>query len=239
MTRSRGARPFQEFRERFPFPDPREADPTGLLAYGGDLGSGRLLSAYASGIFPWYESGPVLWFSPDPRWVLELNQFHLSRRLRRTLRRAPFEIRVDSAFEQVIRACSAIPRRGQSGTWITPEMIEAYCGLHQLGLAHSVESWEEGELVGGVYGICLGAAFFGESMFSARRDASKVALAQLVAQLREWRFHFLDCQVHTEHLERLGAVAWPRGHFLSALERALEIPTRQGRWSFSQPLRVF
>lgn len=214
------------------FPDPREADAEGLLAHGGDLRAERLLSAYARGIFPWYEREPILWFSPDPRWVLEPTQVHVARRLRRRLREARFEITLDTAFEAVIDACARVPRPGQDGTWITPEMISAYVELHRLGYAHSAEAWRQGQLVGGVYGVSLGRAFFGESMFGLETDASKVAFVALVRQLEAWDFDFLDCQVHTEHLVRFGARAWSRSLFLERLAGALVAPTRVGPWGF-------
>jgi leucyl/phenylalanyl-tRNA--protein transferase len=214
-----------------PFPDPERAEPNGLLAWGGDLGPERLLAAYAQGVFPWYESGPILWFSPDPRMLLLPDELHVSRSLAKTLRRGRFELRFDSAFERVIRSCAAVARRGQSGTWINAEMIEAYCQLHRLGYAHSVESWRDDELVGGLYGVSLGAAFFGESMFSQARDASKVAFVGLVQRLQSWRFHFVDCQLYTPHLQSLGARSWSRREFLDALARALEPATRRGDWS--------
>jgi leucyl/phenylalanyl-tRNA--protein transferase len=216
--------------QQLPFPDPAGVDAYGLLAYGGDLSPERLISAYAHGVFPWYESGPILWFSPDPRMVLLPAELRVNRSLRKNLARRRFEVRVDSAFEAVIRSCAEVPRPGQSGTWVTPDMIEAYCRLHELGLAHSVESWREGQLVGGVYGVSLGAAFFGESMFARQSDASKVAFVHLVHQIERWGFHFLDCQVYTEHTARLGATPWPRDRFLHELSTTLEVPTRRGRW---------
>jgi leucyl/phenylalanyl-tRNA--protein transferase len=218
------------------FPDPRRADPDGLLAVGGDLRPERLLLAYAHGIFPWYDEGPILWHSPDPRWVLEPRRLHVPRRLLRTLRRGVFELRLDSAFGAVIRCCASAARRDQDGTWITPEMVDAYERLHALGFAHSAEAWCGGELAGGVYGVSLGAAFFGESMFFRRRDASKAALVALVWQLEAWGFTLLDCQVHTPHLERLGAVPWPRERFLAELSRALETPARRGPWHLDPAL---
>jgi leucyl/phenylalanyl-tRNA--protein transferase len=216
--------------QQLPFPDPAGADSYGLLAYGGDLSPERLVSAYAHGVFPWYESGPILWFSPDPRMVLLPAELRVNRSLRKNLARHRFEVRVDSNFEGVIRSCAEVPRPGQSGTWVTPDMIEAYCRLHELGLAHSVESWREGQLVGGVYGVSLGAAFFGESMFARQSDASKVALVYLVRQIERWGFQFLDCQVYTEHTAGLGATPWPRDRFLRELRTALKAPTRQGPW---------
>jgi leucyl/phenylalanyl-tRNA--protein transferase len=219
-----------ELMRAIPFPDPRLAEPDGLLAYGGDLRAERLLSAYAHGIFPWYQEDPILWFSPDPRMVLRPEELVLRRSLAKTLRSGRYEVRFDSAFEEVIRACAAARRPGQEGTWITPDMIEAYCALHELGYAHSAEAWCDGELAGGLYGVSIGAAFFGESMFARRNDASKVAFVQLVEQLRAWEFHFVDCQVPTEHLRGFGAREWSRDRFIDALERALELESRRGSW---------
>jgi len=219
------------YRDRFPFPDPeRFATPEGLVAWGRDLRPERLLAAYESGIFPWYEQGPVLWFSPDPRWVLRPEDLRVSRSLRKTLRRGLFRVTADAAFDAVIHACAEAVRPDQEGTWIGPDMIEAYRALHRLGFAHSVEAWAGHELAGGLYGVSLGAAFFGESMFTSRSDASKVAFVHLVEQLAAWDFDFVDCQVHTAHLERFGAAPWPRGRFLGALGRALARPTRRGVW---------
>jgi leucyl/phenylalanyl-tRNA--protein transferase len=218
------------------FPPPEEAEEGGLLAVGGDLSPPRLLAGYAMGIFPWYQEEPILWYSPDPRSVLRPGGLRVSRRLRRTLRQGFFELRLDCAFEEVIRSCASVPRRGARGTWITPEMISAYCALHELGFAHSSEAWSGGELVGAVYGLSLGGGFFGESMFFRRRDASKAALAALVWQLEAWRFDLFDCQLPTEHLARLGAREWPRARFLEALRRSLERPTRRGPWRLSMGL---
>jgi leucyl/phenylalanyl-tRNA--protein transferase len=222
-----------EIIEAVPFPDPSSADAAGLLAYGGDLRPERLLSAYARGIFPWYEEDPILWFSPDPRMVLLPAELRVNRTLAKNLRRGRYEVRLDTAFEAVIRSCAAAPRKQQDGTWITDDMIDAYLQLHELGFAHSAESWREGELCGGVYGVSLGAAFFGESMFASRSDASKIAFAVLVRQLEAWQFHFVDCQVHTDHTAALGAREWSRSDFLSALDQALRSPTRRGRWHLS------
>ena len=213
------------------FPPPSEAEPSGLLAVGGDLSSARLLAAYAAGIFPWYEDPqPILWFSPDPRWLLLPAELHVSRRLGRTLRRRRFEVTLDTAFSRVIRACASVRRLGATGTWITPAMTAAYEELFELGYAHSAEAWEGGELVGGIYGVSLGGAFFGESMFTLRPDASKVAFATLVRQLADWGFDFVDCQVRTPHLERFGARGWPRASFLRQLRATLQHETRRGRW---------
>ncbi len=213
------------------FPPPEEAEESGLLAVGGDLSPERLLLAYALGIFPWYDEPPILWFSPDPRMVLIPAELHVPRRLERTLRSGRFETSFDLAFSRVIRACAEAPRKGQEGTWINADMIAAYERLHEEGLAHSCEAWQEGALVGGVYGVSLGSAFFGESMFHHRSDASKVALVTLVRRLAAWDFTLLDCQMHTEHLAHFGAVEWPRPRFQAALRDALESPTRRGRWT--------
>jgi leucyl/phenylalanyl-tRNA---protein transferase len=213
------------------FPPPDYADASGLIAVGGDLSSERLLEAYRVGIFPWYsEDQPILWWSPDPRFVLDLDQFKFSRSLQKTLRKKVFHVTFDRVFEEVIAACAEVPRDGQSGTWITPEMRDAYTKLHGLGYAHSVESWFEGELVGGLYGVSLGKAFFGESMFHRKTDASKVALAVLVEKLQRWGFHFIDSQMTTEHMHRLGAEEIPRRIFLKKLQSALRHSTKRGKW---------
>ena len=217
------------------FPDPSQANADGLLAYGGDLHPERLLAAYAQGIFPWPggEDWPILWYSPDPRMVLVPTALHISHSLRKILKKCPFEVRFDTAFAQVIHACATVPRPGQAGTWITTDMLEAYCLLHELGFAHSAEAWVADELVGGLYGVALGAAFFGESMFARRPEASKVAFVHLVQHLQAWQFHLVDCQMHTDHLARFGAVLWRRERFLQALATALQEPTRRGRWRVS------
>jgi len=213
------------------FPDPSESEPGGLLAVGGDLSPGRLLTAYAAGIFPWYSEGqPILWHSPDPRAVLVPGDLHVPRSLARTRRRGRFQVRLDTAFADVVRGCAETPRPDEAGTWITPEMLHAYSRLHELGFAHSAEAWEDETLVGGVYGVCLGGVFFGESMFTTRPDASKVAFVSLVERLVEWEFDLIDCQMETDHLARFGAVAWPRPRFLSLLARSLERETRRGPW---------
>ncbi len=218
------------------FPDPEDAEPDGLVAVGGDLAPARLLAAYARGIFPWYSQGmPILGWSPDPRLVLLPRELHVPRSLRRTLRRGRYAIRADTAFDRVIRRCAEKPRPGQDGTWLVPEMIDAYVLLHRHGVAHSIEAWEGDTLAGGLYGVSLGAAFFGESMFADRPDASKVAFATLVQWLRGWRFDLVDCQVTTEHLLRFGAREIPRREFLERLGRALERPTMSGRWELHAP----
>jgi leucyl/phenylalanyl-tRNA--protein transferase len=210
------------------FPPPAEAEPSGLLAVGGDLSSERLLLAYACGIFPWYEKPPILWFSPDPRMVLEPSRLHVARRLRRRLRQGHFALTLDAEFARVIRLCGDLRRA--DGTWITPEMTDAYVRLHEEGWAHSCEAWQGGELVGGVYGVSLGAAFFAESMFHTATDASKAALTGLVWQLAAWDFTLVDCQLPTAHLATLGAQPQPRAQYLAALAAALHEPTRRGRW---------
>src|SRR5512143_3024525 len=213
------------------FPDPELAEPDGLLAVGGDLSVDRLLAAYSAGVFPWYSEGlPFLWWSPDPRLVLLPEELHVSRSLRRTLRSGRFRVRADTAFERVIRRCAGQARPGQDGTWSTPEMIEAYLRLHRRGFAHSFEAWEGASLAGGLYGVSLGAAFFGESMFADRPDASKAALVRSVEWLRGRGCQLVDCQVRTEHLERFGARQISRREFLERLARALERPAPPGRW---------
>ena len=225
--------PVYRLTSELSFPPPEEAEPSGLLAIGGDLGPKRLLLAYSMGIFPWYEDGlPILWHSPNPRMTLLPAELRVSRSLRKAMRDRPFEIRLDGAFEAVVRACAHTPRGGQDGTWITDEMIEAYRQLFELGYAHCAEAWSGGELVGGLYGVSLGGCFFGESMFATRADASKLAFATLVAQLERWEFDLIDCQIHTEHLARFGATEWSRSRFLSALEKSLAKKTRRGRWQF-------
>jgi leucyl/phenylalanyl-tRNA--protein transferase len=213
------------------FPPPDYADPSGLLAVGGDLSNERLLEAYRVGIFPWYsDDQPILWWSPDPRLILDLKDFKISRSLSKTLKKGVFQVTFDHAFEEVIQACAVVPREAQNGTWITAEMQEAYINLHGLGYAHSVETWFGGKLAGGLYGVSLGKCFFGESMFHLKTDASKVALATLVEKLKSWDFHFIDSQMTTEHMVRLGAKELPRRIFLKRLQSALRHPTRRGRW---------
>ncbi|MFN0063842.1 MAG: leucyl/phenylalanyl-tRNA--protein transferase [Myxococcaceae bacterium] len=214
------------------FPPAELADESGVLAVGGTLSEKRLLAAYAQGIFPWpIEGYPLLWHSPDPRFVLSPETLHIPRSVEKALRRHAFEIRLDTAFADVIQGCKDAYRPGQHGTWITPEMQRAYTKLHRLGYAHSIEAWQDNALQGGLYGVSLGAAFFGESMFAKRPDASKVAFATLARHLFQEGFQFIDCQVETEHLARFGATHWPRKRFLDALEKALAHPTRRGPWT--------
>lgn len=205
-------------------------EPDGLLAAGGDLAVERLLEAYRRGIFPWYEEDqPVLWWSPDPRCVLKPDQLHVSRSLKKALRKNIFTVSYDDQFQAVIQAC-AESRQNQDGTWITPDMLEAFLRLHSLGVAHSVEVWADSELVGGLYGIAMGRVFFGESMFSRRTDASKVALYHLNQQLLKWGFNLVDCQVHSEHLKSLGAEIIPRSQFIAHLEQNIS-DTLQSLWN--------
>ncbi|RPJ48580.1 MAG: leucyl/phenylalanyl-tRNA--protein transferase [Betaproteobacteria bacterium] len=221
-----------------PFPPVERAldKPGGLLAAGTDLSPARLLTAYRNGIFPWYSAGqPVLWWSPDPRMVLFPAEFRMPRSLAKRLRRRDYEIRVDTAFETVMRACAA-PRDDAAGTWITPEMIAAYCELHRLGHAHSVETWIAGELAGGLYGVALGRMFYGESMFTRVPDASKIALAHLVRQLERREFGMIDCQMNTAHLARFGARELPRTAFSRRLAELVNYPTSADVWRFDNDL---
>jgi leucyl/phenylalanyl-tRNA--protein transferase len=214
--------------------------PNGLLAAGGDLTPTRLLSAYAQGIFPWYSPGePILWWSPDPRMVLFPGEIRISRSLRKTLRRGDYAVRLDTAFDAVIAACAQTPRPGQNGTWIAPEMREAYQELHRLGFAHSVETWIDGELAGGLYGVAIGHAFYGESMFAWRTDASKIALAHLGVQLQRLGFGIIDCQMETSHLASLGARPIPRAQFRALLDRLVAQGPAPGRWPADAVLSAF
>ena len=257
----------------FPSPATAAEDPDGLLAVGGDLRPQRLLAAYRLGIFPWYEEGgPLLWWSPDPRMVLKPADVHVSRSMRRLIRRGRYQVSMDQAFPEVIERCSALRRTGGSslerensleqenslepessrelegspepesnraeldshdgsGTWITPDMIHAYCTLHQMGYAHSVEVWDNDALVGGLYGISLGRMFFGESMFSVKPDTSKLAFITLARQLQQWHFSLIDCQLPTDHLYSMGAAPIPRHQFLKALETNADLSTRRGLWT--------
>lgn len=216
------------------FPPVAHAEPSGLLAMGGDLRPERLLAAYGAGIFPWFSPGqPILWHAPDPRMVLGLDRLHVGRTLRRALRSRRFRVELDSAFAEVIGHCASRERPGQQGTWITAGMQRAYIRLHTLGFAHSVETFLGDRLVGGLYGVSLGRAFFGESMFSLESEASKVALCHLVGELQLRGFHFVDCQVHTDLFDSLGARPIPRDAFQHKLGQALIFPTQQGPWRWS------
>jgi leucyl/phenylalanyl-tRNA--protein transferase len=217
--------------QRLRFPPPELAEQSGLLAVGGDLRPERLVLAYGMGIFPWYsDETPILWHSPDPRMVLRARELRVGRSLSKTMRRDLYAIRLDTAFRAVVEACAAAPRPGEGGTWITAKMIDAYEELHRRGVAHSAEAWRDGELAGGLYGVSLGGAFFGESMFARAPDASKVAFVTLVRQLEAWGIDLVDCQVRTDHLARFGASEWPRPRFLAALGEALKKPTQLGPW---------
>jgi leucyl/phenylalanyl-tRNA--protein transferase len=225
--------PVYRLSDKLAFPPVHLATHEGLLAVGGDLSVERLLLAYKSGIFPWYsDDDPILWWSPDPRLVLYPEEFKISKSLKKTMRQEVFRVTMDTAFEQVIGACAQTPRDDQgSGTWITDEMKAAYCALHERGYTHSVEAWHDHQLVGGLYGVALGRAFFGESMFSAMSDASKVCLAHLVRYLKERNYTLIDCQVATAHLASLGARTIPRETFIAQLENAVRYPSSIGPWN--------
>jgi leucyl/phenylalanyl-tRNA---protein transferase len=217
--------------DKLVFPPAEGASREGVVAVGGDFKPERLLLAYSQGIFPWPTEGmPLLWFSPDPRFVLRPREVHVGRSLGKVLRRDGFEVRFDTAFEAVIRACGLAPRPGQDGTWIQEDLIEGYLELHRLGYAHSVEAWRGGALVGGLYGVSLGSCFFGESMFAAAPDASKVAFVTLLAHLERWGIGLVDCQVKTAHLARFGGREVSRRDFLVELRRRVAEPTRRGPW---------
>ncbi len=221
------------------FPDPAHADEDGLLAVGGDLSPQRLLMAYAQGIFPWYnENSPILWWSPDPRLILEPAKIHVPKRLERILRQERFRFTLDTAFGQVITGCASTPRCGAHGTWIVPEMLAAYCRLHELGFAHSIEVWSGETLAGGLYGVALGGSFFGESMFFHEPDASKAGLVTLMRALEQAGFILFDCQQTTAHMLRFGGFEVPRSEFLSRLQRALKRPTPRGPWSLRDGVLV-
>lgn len=216
------------------FPPPELANEDGVVAVGGDVSPERLLLGYRMGIFPWPVEGfPLLWFSPDPRFVLASSEVHVGRSLRKQIKRAPYVITMDRAFGDVMDACARAPRPGQSGTWITPELRAGYVRLHELGYGHSVEAWDDGTLVGGLYGVSMGAAFFGESMFALQPDASKIAFVTLAAQLDAWGIDLIDCQVHTDHLARFGAREQSRRDFLADLADHVEQPTRKGPWELA------
>jgi len=223
-------------RIAFPPLETALARPNGLLAAGGDLSSERLLAAYGAGIFPWYGEGePILWWSPDPRMVLFPRELVVSRSLAKTLRNKSYEVRADTDFAGVIRGCAA-PRGQEPGTWITAGMIAAYERLHRLGHAHSIETWIDGRLAGGLYGVAIGRAFYGESMFTRVPDASKIALVHLVRQLDRWQFGAIDCQMQTEHLARFGARPIPRSEFSRILKDLVHYPQVTGKWTLDDDL---
>jgi leucyl/phenylalanyl-tRNA---protein transferase len=228
--------PWLESGDPFPPVELALRDPNGLLAAGDDLSTARLLQAYELGIFPWFGDGdPVLWWSPDPRMVLETSAMNVSRSLRKTVRSGRFRVTADTAFPAVIAAC-AEPRPGQDGTWITAEVFHAYCTLAELGVAHSIEAWDGDGLAGGLYGVAIGHMFFGESMFARRSDASKVALVHLVRQLRRWGFPLIDCQMTTSHLASLGGRAISRADFLSVVRRCVQAPGVPAPWHLDADL---
>jgi leucyl/phenylalanyl-tRNA--protein transferase len=218
--------------EYFQFPAVRTASPEGIVCVGGNLSPGMLLSAYRQGIFPWYsDDDPILWWSPDPRFIVDPTKTHLSQTMRKLLRRKPFELKLDTAFSAVIQACAAVPRNDQNGTWIGPDMIEAYNCLHQLGYAHSAEAWQDGVLVGGLYGLSLGGAFFGESMFSLVNDASKAVFLPLAWFLASKGYRLIDSQVHTSHVESLGGYHVRRQAYLNLLQSCQTAPEQTGSWA--------
>ncbi|MCL5060607.1 MAG: leucyl/phenylalanyl-tRNA--protein transferase [Candidatus Thermoplasmatota archaeon] len=224
----------------FPPVETALADPNGLLAMGGDLSVERLLDAYRHGIFPWFNPGePILWWSPDPRMVLVPDEIRVTRSLAKRIRNAGFEVRVDTAFADVMRACAAPRRLDRDGrvpaTWISPAMVAAYTRLFEAGFAHSVETWHHGALVGGLYGVAIGRMFYGESMFSREPDASKVALVRLARQLQRWEFGLIDCQMETAHLASLSARTMPRAAFTARLAELVNLPHHPGPWSFDAP----
>ncbi|HEY5932275.1 MAG TPA: leucyl/phenylalanyl-tRNA--protein transferase [Nitrospira sp.] len=216
------------------FPPVDRASPEGLLAVGGDLCPERLLEAYRMGIFPWYnDDQPILWWSPNPRAVLFPNKLHVSRSLKRSLRPDVFTVTLDTSFRYLMEQCAGPrPQYPEGGTWITDEMLDAYTRLHELGYAHSIETWQDGRLVGGLYGVAIGGAFFAESMFTRVDDASKVALVRLVRQLQAWNFCLIDCQQFSPHVSRFGAEEIPRVDFIKCLAGALKLQDRRGRWKF-------
>jgi leucyl/phenylalanyl-tRNA--protein transferase len=219
--------------EALKFPHPRFASREGLLAVGGDLSMERLLLAYRHGIFPWFSEGePLLWWSPDPRLVLFPHEFKVSKSLKKIINRSLFDITIDRVFRRVITECAESRVEQKEPTWIVGGMIDAYCRLHESGFAHSVEAWQDGKLVGGLYGVSLGKCFFGESMFAAVSNASKVAFAWLVGFLKSYAFHMIDCQVTTKHLISMGAKEIPRDRFLTLLQTSLKEPTMKGKWQY-------
>jgi len=224
-----------QIRYELIFPDPSHANEAGILAFGGDLSPSRLMLAYRNGIFPWYSKGdPILWWSPSPRLILNLDDFKLRRSLKKRIKH--FEFRFDTAFEAVVQQCGITPRPGQKESWILPEIVEAYTVLHTMGHAHSVEAYQDGKLVGGLYGVVVGKAFCGESMFSHVSDASKAAFAVLVAHLKAWGFDFVDAQVPTEHLKSLGAIEVDRDYFLMRLNAVNHENVAENAWVLQKEL---
>ncbi len=223
--------PVYQIPDELIFPDPELAEEDGLLGVGGDLSPERLLLAYANGIFPWYGKGePIMWWSPDPRCVLRPENLKVATSLRQALKKGNYEVRFDTCFEEVIRHCSGAKRKGQRGTWITKEMVQAYIRLHELGYAHSTEVFMDGRLAGGLYGVSVGMTYSGESMFHLRPEASKIALYHLVERLKEWKVPLIDCQVTNPHLLSLGAEEMPRKEFLKQLVKHREKKGHEGTW---------
>lgn len=226
--------PIYALNDELWFPPIEHSEPDGLLALGGDLSPERLELAYRSGIFPWYNDGePILWWSPNPRMLLYPSELKVSKSMKQVLRSGKFTVTTDTAFEQVINACSTTHTKGHGETWIVPDMIAAYTQMHHLGHAHSVEVWRDNNLVGGLYGLGMGKVFCGESMFSLESNASKVGFITLVQWLQAQGFKFIDCQVHTPHLESLGAREVPRAHFLDELSKALKADSLPGPWQLA------
>ncbi|MCX6233001.1 MAG: leucyl/phenylalanyl-tRNA--protein transferase [Bacteroidetes bacterium] len=224
--------PLFQLSEELIFPNPEMAEEDGLLAIGGDLSPERLLLAYANGIFPWFNEGdPLLWWSLNPRLILFPDEFKCNKSLKRTINSNKYEVKFDCSFDEVIGNCSKVRRNDDNETWITDKMITAYIHLHKLGFAHSAETYYQGKLVGGLYGVSLGKMFVGESMFHLMADASKVAFYHLNEKLKEWNFHFIDAQQPTSHLKSLGARELERSEFLRLLEKAMLSPTKKGNWS--------
>lgn len=225
--------------KRLVFPPVHLAE-DGVVAVGGDLRVERLLLGYRQGIFPWYSDNlPILWHSPEQRMMMTTHDLVINRSLRKSIRRAPYQLKIDTAFVDVLTACAQVPRPGQQGTWLVPDMLAAYTELHHQGFAHSFEAWDGDTLVGGLYGVSIGGAFFGESMFARAPEASKIAFVASVRQLNAWRIGLIDCQVHTEHLERFGAYEVPRLRYIEMLKSVVEQPTRRGRWSFDLDMAAF
>ena len=226
--------PVYQLSDKLIFPPPHLAENDGLLAFGGDLSARRLLLAYSMGIFPWYsEDEPIMWWSPNPRFVMFPKDIKVSKSMKQVFKKQLFRCTLDKNFSAVIRNCQQKKRVGQYGTWITEEMLDAYEYLHDIGLAHSVEVWNKNdELVGGLYGVALGSCFFGESMFTHESNASKAGYITLVKQLQKWQFDLIDCQIHTKHLESLGAKSIERTIFIESLQKCLQQKTIQKKWSF-------
>ncbi len=221
------------------FPYAGLANKDGILAFGGDLSSERLLMAYANGIFPWYsELNPILWWSLDPRLIIRPGEMKVSKSLRRLMASGKFEVKIDTDFENVMLNCAQVARNGQNGTWIHDEMIDSYCNLHRMGFAHSFETYQDDVLVGGLYGLSIGKVFFGESMFHKVSDASKVAFFHLHKFLMDNEFKLIDCQQETSHLKSLGAYAMPRTEFLDEIKGLVEMPTLKGRWGTANTIEV-